>query len=108
MSLEKIVEEQIQRAMAEGEFENLSGKGKPLELESYFQTPEPLRMGYAMLKSAHCVPQEVELLKEIEELQSRRHSCNDPEQKRRLERLIQEKILAVNVLLEKPRRKNGS
>jgi hypothetical protein len=33
MSFEKIVEEQIRRAIADGEFENLRGKGKALELE---------------------------------------------------------------------------
>lgn len=38
------VEEQIRKAMAEGAFDNLSGQGKPLDLESYFQTPEQTRI----------------------------------------------------------------
>ena len=63
--LEKAVEEQIRQAMAEGKFNNLPGKGKPIDLEAYFQTPEHLRMAYSILKSADFVPQEVQLLKDI-------------------------------------------
>ena len=63
--LEKAVEEQIRQAMAEGKFNNLPGKGKPIDLEAYFQTPEHLRMAYSILKSAGFVPQEVQLLKDI-------------------------------------------
>ena len=33
MSFEKIAEEKIQNAIAAGEFDNLPGKGKPLEKE---------------------------------------------------------------------------
>ena len=35
MSLEKIIEERIQEAMANGEFDNLEGAGKPLNLDEY-------------------------------------------------------------------------
>jgi hypothetical protein len=34
MSFEKIVEDQIRKAITNGEFENLRGKGTVLELES--------------------------------------------------------------------------
>jgi hypothetical protein len=34
-------------AIATGEFHNLPGKGKPLDLGAYFATPEDLRMGYS-------------------------------------------------------------
>ena len=56
MSFEKIVEDQIRKAIADGKFENLRGQGTALELKSYFQAPEPLRMAYAMLKSGELVP----------------------------------------------------
>ncbi len=51
------VEEQIKKAMAEGAFDNLAGKGKPLDLEGYFQTPEHLRMCFSILKSGDFVPE---------------------------------------------------
>ena len=40
MSFEKIVEDQIRKAIADGKFENLRWQGTALELESYFQAPE--------------------------------------------------------------------
>ena len=61
MSLEKVLEEQIQRAMSEGKFDNLKGAGKPLNLDDYFATPEDIRAGYTLLKNNDFVPPEVEL-----------------------------------------------
>ncbi len=102
---EKIVEEQIRRAIADGEFENLRGKGKALELESYFQTPEPLRMAYSMLKSAEFVPEEVRMMQEIDAAKKELSSCADGKRASRLEREIQEKQLSLNVLLERQKQR---
>ena len=104
MSFERIVEEQIRRAIADGEFENLRGKGKALELESYFQTPEPLRMAYSMLKSAEFVPEEVRLMQEIDAAKEQLNSCADGKPNQ-LEREILEKQLSLAVLLERQQRK---
>ena len=103
MSFEKIVEEQIRRAIADGEFENLRGKGKALELESYFQTPEPLRMAYSMLKSAEFVPEEVRMMQEIDAAKAELSGCADGRRASQLEREIQEKQLSLSVLLERQR-----
>ena len=105
MSFEKIVEEQIRRAIADGEFENLRGKGKALELESYFQTPEPLRMAYSMLKSAEFVPEEVRMMQEIDAAKKELSSCADGKRASRLEREIQEKQLSLSVLLERQKQR---
>ena len=67
MSFQKNVDKKIEEAIARGEFDNLPGKGKPLDLDAYFATPEHLRMGYAILKSAAVIPEEMELLKQIED-----------------------------------------
>lgn len=48
MSFEKIIEEKIQKAIENGEFDNLEGKGKPLNLDEYFAAPEDVRVGYSM------------------------------------------------------------
>ncbi len=56
MSLDKVLEEQIQRAMSEGKFDNLRGAGKPLNLDEYFATPEDIRVGYTLLKNNDFVP----------------------------------------------------
>ena len=44
MSIESAIEQKIREAIARGEFDNLSGSGKPLDLDAYFNTPEDLRM----------------------------------------------------------------
>ncbi|MCI0418157.1 MAG: DUF1992 domain-containing protein [Acidobacteria bacterium] len=101
MSFEKIVEDQIRKAIAEGEFENLQGKGKPLDLESYFQTPEHLRMAYSILKNGAFVPEEVQLMSEIDAAQEERRLCADEQRAGQLEREIRVKRLSLSVLLER-------
>ncbi len=44
MSFDQIVEALIREAQERGEFDNLSGKGKPIDLTSYFETPEDVRV----------------------------------------------------------------
>jgi hypothetical protein len=101
MSFERIVEEQIRRAIADGEFNNLRGKGKALELESYFQTPESLRMAYSMLKSAEFVPEEMRMMQEIDAAKEELNSCADGKRASQLEREIQQKQLSLSVRLER-------
>lgn len=67
MSIESSIEQQIRAAIERGDFDNLAGKGRPLDLDAYFNTPEDMRMAFAMLKSNDFVPEEVEILKEIAE-----------------------------------------
>ena len=58
------VEEQIQEAQARGEFDNLPGFGKPLNLdESLFIGDKA--MAYSLLKGNGFAPPEIELAKEI-------------------------------------------
>jgi hypothetical protein len=71
VSFEKIAEQKIREAMAEGAFDNLPNAGQPLDLEAYFATPEHLRMAHSILKSAGLVPAEVELFKELAALEQR-------------------------------------
>ena len=96
VSIEKFIDEQISKAIKAGEFDNLSGKGKPLDLRAYFETPEELRLAYSVLKSNDFAPQEVEVLKEIDALKKRLASCTDEEEKDRLRKEISEKKLAFD------------
>lgn len=66
--MSKFIDEQIGKAIEAGDFDNLEGHGKPLDMDAYFNTPEDLRMGYSVLKSSRFVPEEIERLKEIGEL----------------------------------------
>jgi hypothetical protein len=104
MSIEKFVEDQIKKAMAEGEFDNLPGKGKPIDLDGYFQTPEHLRICYSILKNGQFIPEEVQMLKDIEALREQEANCSDHEQKNQLAKTIREKVLSFNLAMERYRR----
>ena len=101
MSLGRLIDEQIKRAIDAGEFDNLEGAGKPLNLDDYFAAPEDLRMGYSVLKSNKFVPEEVERLREIAELKEKIKSCRNEEEKRKLTKILNEKDLALTMLLER-------
>ena len=103
MSLEKFIDDQIKKAIAEGDFVNLPGSGQPIDLRAYFETPEDLRMCYSILKSGNFVPEEVELFKTIGNLTAERDACHDEEQKARLSKTINETRLGLRLLLERRR-----
>ena len=63
--MHKIAEERIREAMEEGRFDNLPGKGKPLNLEDESGIPEDVRLAFKILKNAGCLPIEMEVRKEI-------------------------------------------
>lgn len=104
MSLERLIEAQIKRAMAEGQFDDLQGKGEPIDLKGYFETPEHLRICYSILKNADFVPEEMQLLKDLEALRAQLDACPDQEQRDRINKTITEKTLSFNLLMEKHRR----
>jgi hypothetical protein len=99
------IEEQIRRAIEAGEFDNLEGKGKPLDLDTYFAAPEDVRLGYGLLKSNNFVPEEVERMKEIGELRGEVANCPDAEKKKVLTKKLQEKSIALSLILERNKRK---
>jgi hypothetical protein len=103
MSLEKFIDDQIKKAIAEGEFINLPGSGKPVDLRDYFATPEDLRMCYSILKQGNFVPEEVELLREIEALRNQRKVSADEDERSQLSKAINEKMLIFRTALERRR-----
>ena len=103
MSLGKYIEEQIKNAVEAGEFDNLEGAGKPLNLDDYFAAPEDVRMGYSVLKSNKFVPAEIDMMREIGELKEKLKSCTSEEEKRKLNKILQERTLAFTMLMERNR-----
>ncbi len=99
------IEERIREAIERGEFDNLEGAGKPLDLDDYFAAPEDLRMGHSVLKSAKIVPEEVDRLKEIGELKEQIKSCADAGKKKGLIKILNEKTLAFDLVMERNRRR---
>ena len=78
---EDLVEARIRKAMAEGEFDNLPGKGKPIDLSKYYGVPEHLRIAYHMMKGSGYIPEEVRLKKEMEILKEKIKQCKSEEEK---------------------------
>jgi hypothetical protein len=62
MSFHRNAGEKIKEAIAKGEFDNLPGKGRSLDLGAYFATPRDLTIGYSILKDAEIIPEEMELV----------------------------------------------
>ena len=61
---EDYIGEKIREAQARGEFDNLRGTGKPLNLDDNLYAGDKA-MGYNLLKSNGFAPKEIELAKEI-------------------------------------------
>ena len=95
------IEQIIREAMARGEFDNLSGAGKPIDLSAYFDTPEEMRLAYSVLKSADILPQEAELLKEIAALKEAVQATKDSAKRGRLLKTAEDKRLQFNLMLER-------
>ena len=81
MSIEKAIEEKIRKAIEVGDFDDLEGRGKPLDLTAYFNTPENMRLAFSMLKSNEFVPEEVEMLKEIAFLKEQIAGCSNDDER---------------------------
>ena len=107
MSCHGNADEKIKEAIAKGEFDNLPGKGKPLNLDAYFLTPEHLRMGHSILKSAGIIPEEMELLKQIEGLKESLGSCASQVEKGAIQKQLSEKIANFNLRMERYRKERS-
>ena len=105
MSIESAIEQIIREGMARGDFDNLKGKGKPLNLDDYFNTPEDVRMGFSILKSNEFVPEEVERLKEMAELREKLRLATGEDEIQALEKTLRDKMLELSLILERNKRK---
>ncbi|OGQ81878.1 MAG: hypothetical protein A3F90_11610 [Deltaproteobacteria bacterium RIFCSPLOWO2_12_FULL_60_19] len=95
---QRLVEERILEAERAGAFDNLPGKGKPLALEDLSAVPEDLRAAYHILKNAHVLPPEAELLKEIRTLEDLLRYIDDEGERRAMAKSIQLKVIHRDLL----------
>ena len=94
----KLIERRIQEAQRQGEFDDLPGKGQPLSLEDDSQIPDDLRLAYKILKNADCLPPELELRKEIRQMEDMLESIPDEKEKYRQIKRINFKIMQLNMM----------
>lgn len=98
---DKLVEQKIREAQEAGEFDDLEGAGRPINLETYFNTPEELRAGYALLKNAGVLPQEATVVRELNEATARLEACRDEREREHLQRVVQELQLKYDLWIER-------
>lgn len=101
MAFNRLAENRIREAIAEGKFDRLPRAGQPLDLEEYFSAPEDLRMAYSILKSAKCAPVEVELLNEIARLKDALAQADGEAARMSLQQTLAERQTELAILLER-------
>ncbi len=96
--LQKIIEQKIQEAQMKGSFDDLPGKGKPLEIEDDSHVPEDLRLAYKILKNAGCVPPELTLKREIRQMEDLLETMSDEKERYRQIKKINFMIMQLNMM----------
>jgi hypothetical protein len=96
ISFQKIAEQRILEAQQRGEFNNLPGAGEPLLLEDDSYIPEDLKMAYKVLKNAHCLPPEIELKKEIHQMEDLLATMPNTEERYRKMKKLNFLIMKLN------------
>jgi hypothetical protein len=94
---DRIVEERIRTAQSEGAFDNLPGKGRPLNLDDDNGVPEDLRLAFKVLKNSNCLPIEMELRKEFFNLRKLLNAAIGEPTRRELRRELN--MIALNLNL---------
>lgn len=97
-AIQLIVEERVRQADEQGLFDDLPGRGKPLDLESDAHIAPHLRVSYRILKNAGILPPEMQARREISDLRALLAATDNEEEARRLVKEINDKILACNVV----------
>jgi hypothetical protein len=97
-AIERLAEERIREAMDRGEFDDLPGRGEPLELENDSHLPEDLRIAYKILKNADCLPPELQLRKQIHTTQQLLAGITDTQQKYKQLQKLNFLIMKLNMM----------
>ena len=104
MNFDKLVESMIKEAQERGEFDNLPGKGKPIDLTAYFDTPEDVRVAQSVLKNAGITSREVDLLKEIAGLKQVLSTLVDEKKKQEIQKEIEKREIEFSLMMERQKR----
>lgn len=95
-----IAEEKIDQAIKNGELNNITCKGKPLDLQKP-KLPNDLHIGYKILKNAGYLPEEILIEKDIRNINNLLESTTEFDKKKLLIKKLNEKTLKLNMLMEK-------
>ena len=107
MVFDRLADRRIRDAMSEGKFDHLPRRGA-IDLEEYFKLPAELRMAYSILKSAGCVPEEVELLRDVDRIETELAASTDDGRRAALRRELADARLKLDLALERTKRQRSS
>ena len=93
---DKLVEERIKNAQKKGDFNNLPGSGKPLDLDDDSCVAEDLRLAYKILKNADFAPPEIEIKNEIKKTEDLLAGMKDEKEKYRTLKKLNFLIMKLN------------
>jgi hypothetical protein len=99
---DKIVENRIREAHRSGEFEGLSGQGRPLVFDDELGVSDDPRLAFKILKNANCLPPEIELRRDIVCLRDLLRTIEDGDRSTRLMRDVNMKILRLTLMRSTP------
>lgn|SRR5512139_936246 len=101
-SLDDRIGECVTQALASGELQRSAAWGRPLPDDGYFDAPAELRLAFKVLRNAGHVPQEVEMLQELQCWQDRLATLDvDGAEARALRERIAERRLLVQLRIER-------
>ncbi|WP_096155745.1 J-domain-containing protein [Bacillus sp. FJAT-45066] len=107
MDFSRITDDKIRKAYEDGEFEQLPGYGKKLELEDLSNVPPELRMAYKIIKNAGMAEEE-QVRSEIQYIEDLIDKAHDSLEEDRLRVRLNEKLIRFNQLMEKKKQETNS
>ncbi|ADE84347.1 DnaJ family domain-containing protein [Rhodobacter capsulatus] len=105
MKFSDMAERQILKAQAEGQFENLRGAGKPLNMGDNAGSSDAI--GFRIMAEAGALPREIELRKAVEAQTEKLRAAPTEEDRRREARVLADLQLRLDIEAEARRRFYG-
>ncbi|RFU62920.1 DnaJ family domain-containing protein [Peribacillus glennii] len=96
-----VAEDKIRKAIEDGEFDHLPGKGQPLVLDDMAGISPELRMAYKMLINAGMLEEENDYRKEMMRIEDLIASCDEDAERKKLQKQLNEKLLSFNKVMKK-------
>jgi hypothetical protein len=101
--ISRIIERNIKKAIAQGAFDDLPGKGKAQQLVDLRFIPPEQRAAFLVLRNSGSLPPEMELRKEIASLEEQLQITSE-EDKPGIIKAIAEKKMSYDILMERRKR----
>ena len=105
MAFERVAEQRLRQAIAEGWLDDLPNRGERIDFEEYLRTPEDVRLTFSVLKSANCLPEEVELRNDIARLERTLASAASDDDRQAIRHEIARRTLRLDLLTERAKRR---